>query len=1042
MRRMAVQMVALAIAAVLGSTGCGDSGPNEEPTGGSGGSGSIVPKPPGTGGSGGGEGGAGGGAGGSGGEEPGTGFQVDTIHPGYGTIDGGTAITISGAGFVTSVPDEALGASTVVLFGENPSIDTRVVDDQTILATSPVGVVGEVDVVVQNASGEQRCGGCFEYLPRLEIEAIKPNAGHVDGGDRITLEGEGLTEETVVLFGGRAGLAPEANGDGTLSLTVPPGDEPGLVDVRAFSASRQSLLRRAFRYRTDLRIESIEPPVSPLGGGEIVLLKGEGFSTATRVFFGGTEALVRLGEQGLEVTVPRGAALGPVRVEATDGVSTATHPFAYVDPAKRDFALYALAPEQGPAEGGAEVTILGSGLDAGDLVVYFGETPASAVTVESGNLARATAPAGAAGIVDVRVRNAAGMETLPGAYRYLRAAALSGVEPAAGPVEGGTPITLHGAGFPANPRVFVGAFEATEVARLDEGRIEAVTPPGTDGSVALRVVDADAPELRLTLRDAFTYEGPLSLAVVDPSSGARAGGTRVFVRGTGFRGEMKVAFGGNDAESVTVLDPYTLEVITPRGNLGLVDLRVEREDGEVAELEGAFSYFDPSSGYGGSSGGPLNGVLNVTAIALSGPEENAPIEGCTVYVGADESARLTKVTDERGQATFSSPSLVKAVSLTVHCEHYEIASINNQVSENVTALLAYNGPPPPPPDPPPPPPPPVPPTVVAGNVYGFKLPPSRTLEANEEAIARVSLAYPNIYGAPPFGQMPTLEVPYEGGMFTFQIPGPYYGSVFATYGILNTDTNAFEPLLMGYSRGVSVPQSEKKLDVEVVLDTRLDQEVAVTLENPPWGARNSTQVTAFLDLGSDGVIPVGMASNLDEPDQVLLTHLPRISGDNLVFQALGHTEGTVPFSIAYRRQGGDVTEGVTIGPMMGPVTMIDPIVIPGFALPFSGTFEWEVEPSAVEPDVIHINVYQPEAPPFVPDPIPEWHVVLPGDERRVSIPEAVLDELRAKFGGETILRVDLITGSQPRFEFPEWNYMNISLGNFSSFTFHQFHIVL
>lgn len=1039
MRRTAFQILSVAAIAVSGLVGCGGENPGQLPQGGTGGGGGITIIGPG--GSGGSDGGSGGGAGGSGGQVPGASLRIDSIHPGFGTIDGGTRVTITGSGFIASVPDEAPGATTVVLFGGNPSIDARVVDDRTILATSPVGHLGDADVVVRNSSGEERCAGCFHYLPRLALSAIEPSAGHVNGGERITLLGEGLTEDVIVLFGGRAGLDPQRNEDGSLSVILPPGDEPGLVDVRVFSSARQSLLRRAFRYRTDLRIESIEPPVSPLAGGESVLLRGEGFSTSTRVFFGGVEASLRLGEAGLEVTVPRGSTPGAIRVEATDGVSTSSHPFAYLDPTASGVALYAVAPEQGSYEGGQVVTLLGNDLDAGGLAAYFGDLPALSVSVESRNLARAVSPPGDQGPVDVRVRNVEGMDTLPGAYRYVRAMALSSVEPSAGPVEGGTRITLQGGSFPANPRVFVGALEAAEVVRVSDERIEAVTPRGTEGSVPVRVIDAEAPETTITLRGAFTYEGPLSLAVVDPSIGARAGGTRVYIRGAGFRGEMKVFFGDNEAESVEVLDPHTIEAITPRGDTGLVDLRVEREDGAVAELDGAFNYFNPRSDYGGASGGPLSGVLNVTVIATSGPQENGPIEGCKVYVGADESTRLVKETDDRGQVTFSSPSLVKAVTLTVSCEHHELATVANQTSENVTVLLGYNGPPPPPPPPNPSEPPP--PGILAGSVYGFKLPPSRPLQPNEREVALVNIAYPNIYGAPPFGQaLDPIEIPFEGGVYTYQFPrGPFYGTIYAIYGIQNTETGAFEPLLMGYHRGVSVPLSEKVLDAHIVLDMRLDQEVPVTIQDPPWGSRDSVLVTAFMDLASDGVIPLGQATNSDDPEKALLVNLPHVSGESMIFQAWGHTQGTVPYSLSFRRQGGDPSQGVTIGPMLGPTTITEPFNIPGFAFPFNGTFEWEIEPGAEQPDVIHVRVYQPAVPPFQPDPIPEWHVVLPGNERRVTMPDAVLEALRARFETSTVLLVDLIGGSQPRFDFPEWNYLNISLGTFTNFTFHQIGIV-
>src|SRR5690606_1860802 len=303
--------------------------------------------------------------------------------------------------------------------------------------------------------------------------------------------------------------------------------------------------------------------------------------------------------------------------------------------------------------------LLGSGFDAEDVVAYLGDVPLPFAS-EGPGWATAVAPPGEAGPVEVRVRDPEGMVVLPGGYRYCRAFELHQVEPSFGSAEGGTPLVLTGRDFPANPRVFVGALEATEVVRLDANRIEAIAPPGTDGPVPVRVIDGDVPENHASLEAGFVYEGPLGLAVIEPVAGSRAGGTRVLLRGAGFRGSMKVYFGEVEAESVTLLDPFTLEALTPPNDEGLVDLRIEREDGALAELEGGFTYFDPGSRYGGPSGGPLAGVLNVTAIARSGPDRNLPIPGCRVFAGAEETAFLVKETDERGQVTFSSPSLVKA----------------------------------------------------------------------------------------------------------------------------------------------------------------------------------------------------------------------------------------------------------------------------------------------------------------------------------------------------------------------------------------------
>src|SRR5690606_23316117 len=159
---------------------------------------------------------------------------------------------------------------------------------------------------------------------------------------------------------------------------------------------------------------------------------------------------------------------GPVVVEIHEGASRFALPFAYFEPDHPGLELHGLFPRRGPLEGGTWVTILGSGFDAENLAVYFGDTPSPFFQVESATVVRAIVPAAPRGLADLRVRTAEGERVLEGAFRYELPLALHAVLPRSGPSEGGTRITVHGAGFPPRPRVFVGAREATEVRRIDE----------------------------------------------------------------------------------------------------------------------------------------------------------------------------------------------------------------------------------------------------------------------------------------------------------------------------------------------------------------------------------------------------------------------------------------------------------------------------------------------------------------------------------------------------------------------------------------------
>ncbi|HTJ84426.1 MAG TPA: IPT/TIG domain-containing protein, partial [Polyangiaceae bacterium] len=101
------------------------------------------------------------------------------------------------------------------------------------------------------------------------------------------------------------------------------------------------------------------PSHGPFSGGQRVIVRGNGFTSGVRVWFGATEAtdVVPIDATRVQVTAPAGPA-GPVDVSAqnADDASTRrTLPGGYAYD-----ALYA-APSTGPVAGGTEVSIFGQG---------------------------------------------------------------------------------------------------------------------------------------------------------------------------------------------------------------------------------------------------------------------------------------------------------------------------------------------------------------------------------------------------------------------------------------------------------------------------------------------------------------------------------------------------------------------------------------------------------------------------------------------------------------------------------------------------------
>lgn len=1099
--------------------GAGVGGPSSR--GGSGGGGSGGDGTGGTGGI--------GGEGGGGGSSETT-LRIFDVRPSRGSVAGGEIAIISGVGFISSVPSGMRAADvTEVTFNGNPAVGVRIIDDDTILAPTPPGAAGDADVVVRNIAAEALCAGCFRYQAPVSLVAVEPPEGPMEGGTSVLLTGENLRPSMVVLFGGRAALSVEQRSDGSLQAILPPADAEGPVDVRVFDVDGEASLRKGFQYRGRLQISKIDPPGGPLGGGNEVLLEGQGFSAAARVWVDGRQVNSQYDSSGrLRFVAPPKATPGAVGLEVRTVAGTTRSAYAYFDPRETNLSLYAVSPARGSAAGGNQVILVGTGLDGERLAVHFGTEPSEDIQVISANFASVVVPAASsAGDVDVKARTVdAGTVTLAAGYRYAPELSLASIAPSSGPIEGGTAVEIRGNGFRDGIRVFIGALEATAVQRIDGTTLRAITPIGSEGSVPVRVVDRDDPEVEATLRHAFVYEGPFALARLEPTTGARAGGTRTILRGTGFQPGLSVSYGPGNSNRITVEDPFTAVVYTPRGEVGTVDVSAVSHGGEPARLDAAFTYFNPSTSTGGSSGGPLNGTLNVTVLEDSSrARQGFPLEAALVILGSDDSTPLQGLTDSRGQITFSSPVLVKAQVVTVALHGYQSSTVVNQSSENLTVYLRPNtelgqcedgidndgdgsidgddidcscspdnsprpdlcGCPMGPmeqntccdgldndgdglidlddpdcgcsgnqsegplaqcsncidddgdglvdfdPDPPLSRDPGCSGTgdndergaLVSGRVWGFKRP--RPLAANEQEIAFVRISAPSVYHTEPInrggGQYSIFE---EGGRYAFEFPSTRYMAIYAVYGIHNSTTGKFEPLLMGIRRGLNPVKGQTITSMDIVLDMHLDRSVPVSILNPPTfvGVPGASDVYAYMDLGLEGVIPLGVNRTGTDPSRTTLENMPIISGENTIFMAFaGVIPGTYPISGTYRRQSGDITQGVTIGPVMGLTRFVQP------QGRFEGTIEW-VQEAGPTPDVMKITIEELT----MMGPVLQWHMVLPGTETQVTVPPSALQALRAKYPPGTPLLLELTTGREPRFAYEQWNYDNLDLPSFTSFT--------
>jgi hypothetical protein len=261
----------------------------------------------------------------------------------------------------------------------------------------------------------------FDRLPPA-VSAATPNEGPLGGGQTVTITGTDLDEATEVDFGATAVTSFESDSPTEIVLQTP-AHAAGEVDVTVTTAHGGTSTTGpsdTYTFVNAPAVSAISPGEGPSGGGTPVEIAGTNLDKATQVQFGSTVVEAPFTEDTagkIKLNAP-GHAAGTFDVIVTTigGTSPATPADDYTfvgDP-----AVFAVSPANGPINGGNVVEITGTHL-AEASQVQFGTTIVSAPFIaDSASAIRLTAPAHAAGTVDVRVTTLAGISARFSADHY------------------------------------------------------------------------------------------------------------------------------------------------------------------------------------------------------------------------------------------------------------------------------------------------------------------------------------------------------------------------------------------------------------------------------------------------------------------------------------------------------------------------------------------------------------------------------------------------------------------------------------------------
>ncbi|WP_327687417.1 IPT/TIG domain-containing protein [Streptomyces tubercidicus] len=241
---------------------------------------------------------------------------------------------------------------------------------------------------------------------------ISPNQGSSGGGTTVTITGTNLGGATAVRFGTKTAAI---TGNTPTSVTVISPSGSGAVPVTVTTPGGTSNPLQFFYVGAPFK-SSLSPVTGVTAGGNTVTINGTGLSTATSVSFGGVTATPTVVNDGqLTVTVPAGAAAGPVGVSVTTAGGTNNGlSYTYVDAP----TVASLNPNSGPASGGTAVTITGTNLSTTQSVA-FGATLAPFTVISDTSISVVTPPTpdGSPGPSTVTVTTSGGVAT--GDFTYL-----------------------------------------------------------------------------------------------------------------------------------------------------------------------------------------------------------------------------------------------------------------------------------------------------------------------------------------------------------------------------------------------------------------------------------------------------------------------------------------------------------------------------------------------------------------------------------------------------------------------------------------------
>ncbi len=511
--------------------------------------------------------------------------------PASGPTLGGNTVTLNGTGYESTNGTGANFTTTHVTVGATsitstpcpgtPAAPCYTINSATqiVVKDFPAHAAGGITITVTTVGGTST-GVSYTYVALPTVTSVSPSSGPTAGGNQVTVTGTAFDNATDVFVAGNdiPSSAFTVNSAGT-QITVPswPSHAAGgpfdvTVETPAPGGTSTPSSGDQYTYVPAPTVSSVVPDAGPIGGGNTIVVTGTAFAGATDVQVGSNDITdspcpgspstpcFTVNGAGTQITVEDMPALtsGPALVDII-----VTTPDGSNNPTPADTYVYApiptitsVSPPAGVVAGGNTISIVGSGFQSNnggsaDFTVTqlnVGATPvtntcpgAPCFAVVNSTHVNVQVPAESAGTVNVTVTTQGGTSGA-GSYTYAPIPTISSISPLAGPVSGGTTVTINGAGFSSGSaftttQVNVGGTTVNESCPgtpcftvVSASQITVVVPANSGGTVPITVTTVGGTSTAAQ----YAYAPVPTVTGVSPSAGPPSGGIAVTITGTDF----------------------------------------------------------------------------------------------------------------------------------------------------------------------------------------------------------------------------------------------------------------------------------------------------------------------------------------------------------------------------------------------------------------------------------------------------------------------------------------------------------------------------